>query len=529
MSFKYLHVVSEGVYWLDHRLVPEVRGMLAAQSSRAPVGGVRARYGQVVEAVAIDLFEKGNPYPENTWGSADRDFFRSKGVGCAEDRLCEYPLHPKVQKFFDDFVGKYGHSSILELVGSPTVFSEGVSWFTSWLLFDSPLCAGQEFSTRAVQHKDWPMARECYHKQYITGMFVGQPPQEGQKYGAPYAGSLPPLPDVSNPDIATLHADWFAVFEAEVAWWKDHLSVEVNRAALGIGDKEPFRPALDRARWALPGTIATGCAHATNLRERSRVLRDGSVLAQMSKCPSAESVWKDIARAYKEALPGMAGMGLREAVYGDDSPIPGHLRDVFSDAPDGPDAEVELVCTDGLHDVAPFTRKGEKSYADPLANTLFRVNVTLRCSLAVARDWHRHRTMYPWHLQIVRTDGPDIARVLPSPGTIQIDHHYTPMSDVAKALVPELLRRSTAVFDACMERGNVVQAALALPLGTRVRMRGQGGLRDAVYMLELRKYASGANFEYVDQAGQALRALRERRALPLQDWTRVTTLLGPIR
>jgi len=81
--------------------------MFAAMSSRAPVGGIKARYRQVVEAVAEDIEA---PYVTN---DADEQRMRRD---LAEDRLCEYPIHPKVQKFFDDFVGKYGHSSILELV-----------------------------------------------------------------------------------------------------------------------------------------------------------------------------------------------------------------------------------------------------------------------------------------------------------------------------------------------------------------------------------------------------------------------------
>lgn len=137
---KYLHETAPGIFWLDHRLVPEVKGMLAAMSSRAPVGGVRARYAQIVEAVAEGLFcgDEERPhehvsYPDGprpkTWadackhphaGAVDVSFtYRTIADHyrvLAEDRLCEYPLHPRVQKFFDDFVGKYGHSSILELV-----------------------------------------------------------------------------------------------------------------------------------------------------------------------------------------------------------------------------------------------------------------------------------------------------------------------------------------------------------------------------------------------------------------------------
>lgn len=545
-GFKYLHAagINEGTYWVDHRVVPEIRGMLAAQVSRAPLGGVRARYKQVVEAVAQSLWEEAHNQPAmdtmiqgwgveslrpETWEIAQTWFIPSlpwngdEGTAAdvarylAEGRLCTYPLHPKVQKFFDDFVGKYGHSSILELVGGNPIFSEGLSWLSAWISFDSPLCSGQEFSTRAVQHADWPMAKECLITEStlyedcsiemktdygdsgvikvedVSLMFSGAHPAPPKKLDVQVNLVKPHL------DLAALHRNWFEVFEAEVAWWKEHLSIEANRLALGIGDKEPFRPALDRARWALPGTIATGVAHTSNLRERSRVIRDGSLLAQMSKCTSAEGVWSDMAQAYKEALPGLTGMGLREAVYGADSPIPGHLRALFTDAPDGPDAEVDYTWTDGLSDVTPFKRAGMKSYMDPLANTLFRVDLAFRCSLAVARDWHRHRTMYPWSLQVVRDPN----------GLLQIDHHYAPMSDLAKAKVPELLLRSTRIFDTFMAAGNVNQAALALPFGTRVCMQGQGGLRDAVYLLELRKFAVGASFEYQDQATQAIDLLRD--------------------
>lgn len=450
---KYLHSVGNGSFWLDHKLVPEVQGMLAAMSSRAPVGGVKARYEQIVHTVAVDMetsLEGSSKHPENFYD-------------LAEDRLCEYPLHPKVQKFFDDFVGAYGHSSIMELVGGVSVFSERVSWITNWLLFDSPLCAGQEFSTRAVQHKDWPMAREC----------------EAQSI------------------LESLHNDWFSIFEAEVAWWKEHLTDPTNRAALGIGDKEPFRPALDRARWALPGTIATGSAHTSSIRERARVLRDGSLLSQASGAEASIAIWNEISETYRQALPGLAGMGLREAVYTPDSTIPGHLKSILSDTEDGPDVEISAGYMDGLSDVIPSKRSSEKAYLDPSANALYRVNVTLRCSLAVARDWHRHRTLYPWHLQVIRD----------SNGSLMIDPHYQPMSIIGKQLLPNLLKRSTETFDVYMAAGNVMQAALALPLGARVRLRGQGGLRDVVYILELRQNAVGANFEYKEQATTGLRLL----------------------
>lgn len=210
MTFKYLHETAPGMYYLDHRLVPEVRGMLAAMVSRAPIGGVKARYAQMVDSVALDLiyqglskfldsgtlrsslegsrivvrngtwehvsisvaseldtisfhppkFDLNNPVyaaelelhnymtrsgfeegvctirggegllealvlvlgplddhnaairTQTSWVNSVEEFDLDR----AEDRLTEYPLHPKVHKFFDDFVSKYGHSSIMELV-----------------------------------------------------------------------------------------------------------------------------------------------------------------------------------------------------------------------------------------------------------------------------------------------------------------------------------------------------------------------------------------------------------------------------
>ena len=536
-TYKYLHRVSSGNWFLDSKLRPEVSAMLAAMASRAPLGGIQARYTQLVEAVAGGLYEEGNEnrprethltsYPKlPPWGEVkDKPEYRA-WYSQAEDRLCEYPLHPKVQKFFDDFVLRYGHSSILELTGSPAVYTESVSWLTAYLLFDSPLCAGQEFSTRAVQHRDWPMARECYVTEStlyegvsftmtttygdtegilkvedVSFMFGGAPKGEPKKLDVQMDVVKP------HPDLAALHNDWFEVFEAEVKWWTDHLTDPANRAALGIADKEPFRPALDRARWALPGTIATGCAHTSNLRERARVLRDGTLLAKMSNCVSAVEVWEGISATYREALPGLAGMGLREAVYEPGSgqgSLPWHLFHILTETPDGPDAEVTVYGTTptglaGTHAANLPARAETRTYLDASWNQATRVGLTFRCSLAVARDWHRHRTMYPWHLQVVR-DGGD--RIL-------IDPHYEPKSDLAREKTLGLLRRSTQVFDAFIEKGNRVQAALALPLGTRVALSGQGGLRDAVYTLELRRRAPGACFEYQDQALQALAQLRD--------------------
>jgi hypothetical protein len=462
---KYLHEDADGVYHLDHRLLPEVSAMFAAMSSRLPTGGIVGRYTQIVEAVHEGMEAEAREAGIMTLNGIP--------LRAAEDRLCEHPIHPRVKEFFDKFVLRYGHSSIMELTGQPAVYTEGISWYTAYLLFDSPLCAGQEFSTRAVRHKNWPMARECY-EEAVEG---------------------------PHPILKELHDEWFDVFEAEVAWWKDHFTDADNRAAYGIKDKEPFRPALDRARWAIPGTISTGCCHTGNLRERARILRDGLILAKRSGGQAAIDVWEGFRAGYAAALPGLAGMGLREAVYDGSATggLPGHLF-VWA-ASEGPEVEVRFNQTgQHLHPNVKGRQWGEKSYIDPVFNHLGQVDITFRCSLAVSRDWHRHRTMYPWSLDIVRENG----------GEINLHRAYEPKSDLGKAKFTELMVKSTDAFDYFMGRGDQMRAMLCLPLGTEVMMTGQGGLRDVVYMLELRRDAHGANFEYQAQAADAMEQLTEQ-------------------
>lgn len=490
-SFKYLHETHPNTLYFDNKLVPEVRAMFSAMASRMPSGGIKQRYQEVVEAVAKSIFrEDGEAAPDFspnrpdavTWEDIPAEV-ASKILAQAEDRLCAYPLHPRVQKFFDQFVGRYGHSSIMELVGSPAVFVEGVSWWTAYQLFDNPLCAGQEFSTRAVRHKDWPMCLEA------------MPPADEQYRLATVPGTEDPL--------RNLHERWLTLFEHEVEAWQDHLKDPKVRSELGIADKEPFRPALDRARWAIPGTIATGCSHTANLRVMARTIRDGQALAANHGSKAAQNVWEDIRKVYRDALPGLADMGLREAVYDAEYKIPGHLRPLLAESnPEDEDVWVGLHVL-GVPDPAAFSRApGAKAYIDPSFNHAVRADVSINCSLAVARDWHRHRTFYPWRMYLVRGDGEPF----------RIHHLYEPLSGHGKEHLEQLLADSTALFDEFMEANDYDRAMLCLPLGTQVEMVASGGLRDAIYMFELRGYAHGANFEYKQQALDAIGQIRSQIA-----------------
>jgi hypothetical protein len=498
---KYLHELSPGIFHLDHRLTPEVRAMFASMASRLPDGGIQKRYGEVVKAVAESVYNEylarwDGEYSLKTWEQMDRE---SHGwYEIAEERLTTYPLHPVVQRFFDQFVGQYGHSSIQEQVGDPAVYVEGISWFTAWLLFDSPLVKGQEFSTRALRHKDWPMARECDVSAKVGGAVIMR---DQELDVAPVVERTFPVPHLKY-----LHNDWLAVYDAEVEWWKEHLSDPTNRAALGIGDKEPFRPALDRARWALPGSISTGACFTSDLRERARVLLAGKYLGS-----SEQQVWQELAKAYCQAQPGIGPFALRKMFPEDEDlrpfgAVPGHVeallkpQSLFSlDAKDAPEGvAVRHSRSPSELSYFGFNRLlAQGVYADPWTNRETRVFLDIDCSIAVARDWHRHRTLYPWSMFLA----------LDGEGLLQIARDYDPKSDYAKEHTPALLKRSTDLYKKFMEGGDVQRAALALPLGTRVHISGSGGFRDVKYTLELRAFAHGANFEYMRQARAALLSL----------------------
>jgi thymidylate synthase ThyX len=207
----------------------------------------------------------------------------------------------------------------------------------------------------------------------------------------------------------------------------------------------------------------------------------------------------------------MAGMGMKEAVVGKETLLPGHLK--IGWAVPGPEvrlhtsethqhliAEAEYLAKErGVYVRSP------RGYLDPSWNQFIQVTIEFQCSWAVARDWHRHRTAYPWNLDIVSS----------SEHMLRLHKSYPFVGSVAVKMdgpVPryaQLLVQSSELFKKFKSEGDMEKAMLCLPLGTLVSMTTTMGLRDAVYMLELRANAHGANFEYERQAKEALKQLRK--------------------
>lgn len=472
----YLHLVGDPAgahaYVLDHRLRPEIRAMLCAMASRAPAGGIKARYLEILTAVLEEGWDEEGPEP---------------GVHDAE-RLLTHTIPAKVQAFFDVHVARYGHSSPLELTG-PSVYMQGVSLFTAYQSFDSPLVRGQEFSTRAKAFGDWPMCAEAQNNNITLY----------PRWSDHVADGVMSV-DV---ELEALHAGWLEVFVSEVAWWKDHLSVAANRSALGIGDVEPFRPAYDRARWALPGTIATGFAHCADLRTMARVIADGRN-SSLQGYGTTTPIWDLLTEAYRVALPAMAGLGLREAVATTAEGIaalPFHRRAASchhgGERRLSEESRIRVCMAGTVHQ--PVRERTGRSYVDPSINAAYPTEVEIPASWAVLRDWHRHRTFAPWQFRIK----------LP----LRIHPDYSPKSDLGKTMASTLLHRASRLCEALLDADDINLAMLCLPLGAVVPCRGIGGLRDAIYMLELRSQASGANFEYKAQATAMLRSLAHQVVL----------------
>jgi len=548
MEFKYLHKVGQHTWWLDHRLTPETRAMLCAMTSRMPVGGMPERYAQVIDAVAEDLYDNEPEDMEAEEPAGDRipwshipDILKDhppedtqylRGIYesfCekAEDRLCEYPLHDKVLGFFNQFVRSYGHSSVLELTGSPAVYSGNLSWWTAWLLFDTPLVSGQENSTRAVTRKDWPVCREAYEVDRDSPEFLASlsTPVREQEVRAN-------IPNRVHPMLKEIHETGMAIANAEIAAWKaefespcdfcggdarvkveDHgkHSDEDCPFCDGTGkkypslDKQAFRPALDRARWALPGTISTGVAYTSYVRDRARAIQDA--LAFYKGSPEGIETIKEIQQAYQESVPGIGDLGLKEAWY--EAPgelsLPFHLDEIGTMMvfPRGVQIQVQddpswydRVATE---DQPIPCRRQARTYADPILNEL-RVRVAIPCSLAVTRDWHRHRTLYPLQFRLAQDDMENFV----------LDPHYEARSELGKAQWKGYFSMCRDAFEHFVEEGDMGKAMLCLPFGAQVELTGECGLRDFLYIMELRGYATGANFEYQEQAREAIRQLRQQ-------------------
>ncbi len=448
-----LHESSPGFYWLDHRIVPEIRAMLAAMVSRQPSGGIRQRYLEVVSAIAKAEGLHFDPDPLSD----------PQANMAAEFRLTTYPLPARALDFMRKWVDDYGHASILEQPGGANVYVEGISRETAWRLFDSPLAIGQEMSTRAVVHSG-AICREVEFMRARTQDLL----------------------------ITKVHQPWMEVYNQALDFWNDQFSREDIRARFGVANKEPFSAALDRARVFLPNTIAVAASFASHARDRARVLNTVQADEERGFVDrSFSGHWEAHRNLYRNALPGFAKTFGNKTV-----PVPAYFADRWMLMSGGvplqpphraPHFEIAENGVGYTYDMPYKLDPGEMGYVDPHFK---RIAVTWwdEGSLAALTDFHRHRPGFPWRFSVQSGSVPD--------------EYKNPLPVRLRLRIDEIEKGYSYEFGS-------VPRFYSLPLGATVRWTVSMTLPDMVYMLRLRAESHGANFEYKRIAKTAGRRLHQ--------------------
>lgn len=348
----------------------------------------------------------------------------------------EPPAH--VYDFLEQNVAGYSHDSIAEMAET-FVHVYGMGWPAAYLLTDFPLFVGQEVSTRAV---------------------------DMTKSKAPCR--------FAHPLTFELHDAWRDVFL--------DLKEELDQRG---GYK------FDRIRWALPGTTPTGVTFAGKVRPFVR---------QLETIQSLGENYDQLARMFfagMEAYAPVCTAAVRKRVrqhscLWEPPRMRVSPREAFHLTEKGRAVEVTPYGSVRTLDtvrrrVAPRPKAGE--HLDKAYRMLGQFKLTIRCSVAAARDWHRHRACMPWSITVPTTQQDELFM---SPFYPEMEKHQALWEETSR--VYHMLSHDDPAWDALH----------ALPFGTSVIMECVCALPELLYMLELRYGASGANFEYKEQARQGL-------------------------
>ncbi|HCB63804.1 MAG TPA: hypothetical protein DEP20_00325 [Fusobacteria bacterium] len=345
-----------------------------------------------------------------------------------------------VEKFLRMNLAGYGHASIGEMA-FPSVHHRGMGWVGAWLMEDDPLFVGQEVSTRAVDVR---------------------------------RGSYGMAPCYDAPEFLKEHNEFF---------W--NLFEELNsKNELKKGYK------FDNIRWAMPGTSRLGVTFMMNARAGMRHLErlesipfmgecvDNFMLGVRSSAPFVfESLRKQARRAHSRWL--------------DIKEVEVDKKDLdFSNS-------IEIIPPSDLEEkiaaLEHIPARAEKDYLDPAFKELGIFKLNIKCSIAAARDWHRHRPAMPWKINFVTSNG--LPFVAPWYNLEGYD------SEVNKAINRDFSSASR------VDDKNIMQKLYSLPYGAVVSIDGLVALPELLYMLELRCSAGGSNFEYAGHAKEGLKKL----------------------
>lgn len=345
-----------------------------------------------------------------------------------------------VTKFLDKNLKEYMHASIAEMA-EVFVHGRGMGWPSAWLLEDNPLFVGQEVSTRAVDLLE-----------------EDRPP-------CTYADRR----------LFDLHYKWVELFET------------LKESVAGRGYK------FDEIRWALPGTTRTGVTMCNKVRDGVRHLEQIAGLG------------RPFDRLAEQMLAGFDAYAPRatDAVRrGPRTPSSLWKPELLLSPSDVSRRWLKSRCARvrsrvpvmGYPPTSHVKRKKAGAYLDPSWNFYGEFEFEVTCSVAAARDWHRHRAVMPWKLTVLIDEDEQLVQ--------------SPFYDMS-VMPGELWEDTSQKFFEILNDDDTPDwlALHALPFGATVQLKCHGKLPALLYMLELRYGSKGANPEYKEQARQGLYSL----------------------
>jgi hypothetical protein len=253
-----------------------------------------------------------------------------------------------IETFLTMNLAGYGHASIGEM-SFPAVHHRGIGWIGAWLVEDDPLFVGQEVSTRAVDVRKAPSgAMRCY----------------------------------DSPELLDSHNRFF---------WDlfDELS---KKNELTKGYK------FDHIRWAMPGTTRLGVTFMMHTRAAIRHLE------RLESIPFMEECVNNMLIGIKECSPFVFN-SLRKKARSPHYRWTNFETITLKKSDLNEDRSIEITPPSDLEmqmqTLEHLPARGEKDYLDPEFKNLGLFKIKIYCSIAAARDWHRHRPMMPWKISTV--------------------------------------------------------------------------------------------------------------------------------
>lgn len=363
-----------------------------------------------------------------------------------------------VVDFLDKNYGEYGHGSIGEMA-NVFVHIENIGWPFAWFFEDHPLFVGQETSTRAVDVANLPRPQTSFFDK-----------------------------EDLDTKVETLHQGLLALYRKHMDTLK------------GSGGYK-----YDQVRYLLPGSISTAVTYVNDVRVGLRHLAQMKEI--LGTTSHLQALFEDVEKGFEACAPRAslnAGRNPRKAMRLWDW-REHHLtsRGDLTHTQFSPFEEVTLRRHNigGLSGTAPMDLPGRTKleYLDPAWAHFDVFDLEITCSVAAARDWHRHRAVMPWKVQIYTKKTDKGNSFVPHASLLDLED---------RAQLDSLYCQAYSVWKEAKDK-DPLPAMHAIPFGAMVRMSCRATLPALLYMLELRAASEGANAEYAHQGKLGLYLLHK--------------------